>query len=67
MKTLTLAPWKGNNHEIIVPKNHKNKKKIQEYEIARITMDFGGRLDLNLARTTPLLPWGLQTLPQMQR
>lgn len=33
----------------------------------RAPIDFGGRLDLNLALTTPLLPWGLVTLPQMQR
>ena len=29
--------------------------------------DLGGRLDLNLARTTPLLPCGRVTLPQMTR
>ena len=32
-----------------------------------VTIDFGGRFEVNLARTTPLLPWGLVTLPQMQR
>ena len=31
------------------------------------TKVLGGRLDLNLARTTPLLPWGRVTLPQMTR
>lgn len=31
------------------------------------TMDLGGKFDLNLARTTPLLPWGRVTFPQMQR
>jgi len=32
-----------------------------------ITIDLGGKFDVNLARTTPLLPWGLVTLPQMHR
>eukprot|EP00312_Isochrysidales_sp_CCMP1244_P007795 CAMPEP_0196683194 /NCGR_PEP_ID=MMETSP1090-20130531/9728_1 /TAXON_ID=37098 /ORGANISM="Isochrysis sp, Strain CCMP1244" /LENGTH=48 /DNA_ID= /DNA_START= /DNA_END= /DNA_ORIENTATION= len=30
-------------------------------------MDEGGRFFRNLARTTPLLPCALQTLPQMTR
>ena len=30
-----------------------------------LTMDYGGRLDLNLARTTPELPCGRVTLPKM--
>jgi hypothetical protein len=32
-----------------------------------ITIDLGGRLDLNFARTIPLLPCGLITLPHKQR
>jgi hypothetical protein len=32
-----------------------------------LTMELGGRFDRNLARTTPELPCGRVTLPQMHR
>lgn len=69
MKTLTLAPCFTIKHfsHIIPITNPCIKMTTKSQPIENNTMDFGGRLDLNLARTTPLLPCGRATFPHMQR
>ena len=46
---------------------YEQRKQLIDRLKDKRTIDFGGRLDLNLARTTPLLPCGRVTFPQMQR
>jgi hypothetical protein len=48
-----------------IPKGIKNA--TIEGEMQLNTREAGGRFLRNLARTTPLLPWGRATLPQVHR
>lgn len=55
IKTLTLAPCKRINTQQL--RNHRKVgEKINYFYVLKITIDLGGRFDLNLARTIPLLP-----------
>lgn len=52
-----------------IPKDRRGNYIEEGYSMTRTEApkDLGGRLLRNLARTTPLLPCGLVTLPQMTR
>lgn len=72
MNTLTRAPCKSTTEEInqnpFSNKTHYTELQILSSSLSlNYTMDLGGKLEVNLARTTPVLPCGLETFPQMQR
>jgi hypothetical protein len=56
INTLTLAPFtnRTTKHSATIKKDKEEKK--NHFHVLKITIDFGGRFDVNFARTIPLLP-----------
>ena len=81
-KTLSAQNFFTHSSHVILQRNQQQyeqnvgfllKLKKEKYSTKQRTtltvapIAFGGRLCLNLARTTPLFPWGLITFPHITR